>query len=231
MYNMTEADYKVLKENPIVQMVVYHTDKLPVIYHTGDCIPLRINLQVTRGDKGFGGATNLFQAQLTDDLSDIEVPCSGAHVHELWQTPVKPIDGDCYLVQSTVSVITNLPDTTPLALWKKKPKIAPKPMMGVASTKGGTKVCQFPQSTKSMVSATKALFKDAEDLSTDSDDVHFCETPATSTLSVHDDQNGGFLARMNVTHKMEKHHKIADAENMCRVTHSVFKQTQRLHSN
>ena len=161
-------------------------------YHTGDCIPLRINLQVMRGDKGFGGVTNLFQTQLTDDLSDIEVPCSGARVHELWQTPAKPINGDHYLVQSTVCVTTNLPDTTLSAPWKKKPNIAPKSMMGIASTKGGTKVHHFPQSTKSMVSVTKALFKDAEDSSTDSNDVHLRETPATSTLSVHDDWNGGF---------------------------------------
>ena len=150
MYNTTEANYKVLKEN--------HTDKLTVTYHTGDCIPPRMNLEVMRGDKGFGGVTNLFQAQLTDDLSDMEVPCSGACAHELWQTPAKPINGDHYLVQSTVSVTTNLPDTTPLAPWKKKPKIATKPVMGMASTKGGTKAHCFPQSTKSMVSATKALF-------------------------------------------------------------------------
>ena len=84
MHNMTEADYKVLKENPIAQMVIYHTDKLPVIYHTRDCTPPMVNLQVTRGGKGFGEITNLFQAQLTDDLSDVEVPCSGAHAHELW---------------------------------------------------------------------------------------------------------------------------------------------------
>ena len=37
MHNMTEAVYKVLKENPIAQMVIYHTDKLHVVYHTGDC--------------------------------------------------------------------------------------------------------------------------------------------------------------------------------------------------
>ena len=34
MHNTTEADYKVLKENPIAQMVVYCTDKLPATYHT-----------------------------------------------------------------------------------------------------------------------------------------------------------------------------------------------------
>ena len=78
MPNTTEVNYKVLKENPIAQMVVYHTDKLSMIYHTGDCMPPQINLQVTRGDRGFGEVTNSFQAQLTDDLSDIEVLCSGA---------------------------------------------------------------------------------------------------------------------------------------------------------
>ena len=77
------------------------------------------------------------------------------------QTPIKSsVDGECCLVQSTVSVTTSLPDTITSALWKKKPEIAPKPVMG--STKGGTKVCHFPQYTKSMVTVTKSLFKDAE---------------------------------------------------------------------
>ena len=87
MHNTTESDYKVLKENPTAQMVVYHTDKLSTIYHTGDCMPSQIKLQVMRGDRDFGEVTNLFQVQLTDDLSDIEVLCSGADAHELWQTP------------------------------------------------------------------------------------------------------------------------------------------------
>ena len=115
MHNTTEANYKVLKENPIAQMVIYHTDKLPVICHTRDCTPPMVNLQVTRGDKGIGEATNLFQAQLTDDLLDVEVPCSGAHAHELWQTPVKPSDKECYLIKSTVSVTTGFPDAILLA--------------------------------------------------------------------------------------------------------------------
>ena len=119
MHNMTDADYKVLKENPITQMVIYHTDKLPVIYHTGNCPPLMVNLQVTRGDKGFGEAMDLFQAQLTDDLSDIEVPCSGAHAYELQQTPVKPSDKKRYPLKSTVSVTTSPPDAIPSAPWKK----------------------------------------------------------------------------------------------------------------
>ena len=59
MHNTTEVNYKVLKENPIAQMVVYHTDKLSMIYHTGDCMPPQINLQVTRGDRGFGEVTQL----------------------------------------------------------------------------------------------------------------------------------------------------------------------------
>ena len=175
MHNMTEANYKVLKENPIAQMVIYYTDKLPVIYHTGDCTPLTVNLQVTRGDKGFGEATNLFQAQLTDDLSDVEVLCSGAHAHELWPTPVKPGDEQCYLIKSTVSVTTGFPDAIPLAPWKKRPEVPPKPVM--ETIKEGTKVCHFPQSMGSTVTATKLLCKDTENSSTDSDDVLFCESP------------------------------------------------------
>ena len=218
MHNTTEADYKVPKENPIAQMVIYCTDKLPVTYHTGDCIPLRVNLQVTRGDKGFCETTNLFQAQLTDDLSDVEVPCSSACAHELWQTPVKPSDEECYLVQSTVSVTITFPDAIPLAL-QKRPEVPPKPVMG-------TKVHHFPQSTGSMVTATKALFKDAENSSTDSDDMLFCESP-----ELDNDQNGDFIPRMNVTHKIVKHHEIKDTEKVSRVTHSVSKQTQRLHND
>ena len=33
MHNVTETDYKVLKENPLAQLVVYKVDRLPVIYH------------------------------------------------------------------------------------------------------------------------------------------------------------------------------------------------------
>ena len=58
--------------------------------------------------------------------------------------------------------------------------------------------------------------------------LHFYESPTMSTLNVHDDQNGGFLARMNVVHKMEKHHEIVDAENMHRVTHSVFQANSKI---
>ena len=32
MHNMTETDYKVLKENPLAQLVVYKVDRLPVSY-------------------------------------------------------------------------------------------------------------------------------------------------------------------------------------------------------
>ena len=61
MHNTTETNYKVLKEDPVVQMVVYRMDKLPTIHTDGDCVPSRINLQVKRGDKGFGEATMFFQ--------------------------------------------------------------------------------------------------------------------------------------------------------------------------
>ena len=84
MHNVTETDYKVLKENPLAQLVVYWVDRLPVSYHTSGCTSLKVDLQVVRGEKGFGKATALLQAQLTDDLSDFEIPCSGARVHELW---------------------------------------------------------------------------------------------------------------------------------------------------
>ena len=40
MHNVTETAYKVLKENPLAQLVVYKVDRLPVIYHaSGPHIP------------------------------------------------------------------------------------------------------------------------------------------------------------------------------------------------
>ena len=84
MHNVTETDYKVLKENPLAQLVVYWVDRLPVSYHTSGRTSLKVDLQVVQGEKGFGKATALLQAQLTDDLSVFEIPCSGAQVHELW---------------------------------------------------------------------------------------------------------------------------------------------------
>ena len=233
MHNMTRANYKVLEENPVAQMVVYQMDKLPVIHADGDFVPFRINLQVKRGDKGFGEATKFFQAQLTDDLSDIGIPCSGVWVHELWQTPAKHQEDNrsSHLVQSTVSVTTELPVATPLALQKKKPEIAPKPIMGIAMIRRGNKVCCSPQSTKSVTSATKVLFKNTQDSSTDSDDMFIYESLDTSPLCDNSNVDGGLVSWVSITHNTEKQNKIPDAENMYRVTHSVFKQTQGLHNN
>ena len=87
-----------------------------MIHADGDCVPSRINLQVKRGDKGFGEATKFFQAQLINDLSDIDIPCSGNQAHELWQTPAKHQEDNrsSHLVQSTVSVTIELPVATSL---------------------------------------------------------------------------------------------------------------------
>ena len=46
MYNVTETDYKVLKENPLAQLVVYRVDRLPVSYHTSGHMSLKVDLQV-----------------------------------------------------------------------------------------------------------------------------------------------------------------------------------------
>ena len=53
-------------------------------YHASGCTSLKVDLQVVQGEKGFGKATALLQSQLTDDLSDFKIPCSGAQAHELW---------------------------------------------------------------------------------------------------------------------------------------------------
>ena len=44
MHNVTETDHKVLKENPLAQLVVYWVDRLPVSYHTSGCISLKVDL-------------------------------------------------------------------------------------------------------------------------------------------------------------------------------------------
>ena len=122
-------------------------------------------------------------------------------------------DKECYL-QSTVSVATGSPDAIPLALQKKRPEIPPKPVLG--SIEEGTKVCHFPQSTGSTVTVTKALFKDAESSSTDTDDMLFCDSPESDN-----NWNGNFVPRKNVTLKMVKHHESTDTKKVRRVTHSI----------
>ena len=124
-----------------------------------------------------------------------------------------------------MSVTSKLPDTTPSAPQKKKPEIAPKPIMGIVPIKRGNKVHCSSQSTKSVKSMTKVLFKNTQDLSADSDDVFFYESSDTSPLSVHNNTDGGLVSQVSITHNMEKKimDEIMDAENMCRVTHSVFK--------
>ena len=47
----------------------------------------------------------------------------------------------------------------------------------MGTIKEGTKVHHFPQSTGSMVTVTKLLFKDTENSSNDFNDVLFCESP------------------------------------------------------
>ena len=78
-----------------------------------------------------------------------------------------------------------------------------------------------------MKSVTKVLFKNTQDSSTDSDDVFFCESSDTIPLSVHNNTDDGLVSQVSITHNTEKQNKIMVAENMHRVTHSVFKQTQK----
>ena len=54
MHNVTETDYKVLKENPLAQLVVYKVDRLPVSYHASGHMSLKVDLQVVCREKGFG---------------------------------------------------------------------------------------------------------------------------------------------------------------------------------
>ena len=122
-----------------------------------------------------------------------------------------------------MSVTAELPDTTLSAPQKK----APKPIMGIVPMKRGNKVHHSSQSTKSVKSATKVLFKNTQDSSTDSDDVLFCESSDTSPLSVHNNTDDELVSSVCITHNTEKQNEIMDTQNMHRVTHSVFKQTQK----
>ena len=126
MHNITETDYKVLKENPLAQLVVYKVDRLPVIYHASGHMSLKVNLQVVHGEKGFGEVTTLLQANLTDDLSDCEIPCSGAQVHEVWQPSAKSIIMSGHKLHTITNA--NLLVPIPSAPCKKRLVVPPKPV-------------------------------------------------------------------------------------------------------
>ena len=113
-----------------------------------------------------------------------------------------------------MSVTAELPDTTLSAPQKK----APKPIMGIVPMKRGNKVHHSSQSTKSVKSMTKVLFKNTQDSS-----MFFYESSDTSPLSVHNNTDDGLVSQVSITHNTEKQNEIKDAENMCRVTHSIFK--------
>ena len=128
MHNVTETDYNVLTENPLAQLVVYKVDRLPVIYHASGCTSLKVDLQVVCGEKGFGEVTALLQAELTDDLSDCEIPCSGAQAHELWQPSAKSIITSRHKLHTTVPTNANLLVPVLSAPCKKRLVVPPKPV-------------------------------------------------------------------------------------------------------
>ena len=107
MHNVTMTDYKVLKENPLAQLVVYKVDRLPVIYHaSGQYTPKSGFTGGACREKGFGEVTALLQAKLTDDLSDCKIPCSGTWVHELWQPSAKATITSGHKLHTTVPTNT-----------------------------------------------------------------------------------------------------------------------------
>ena len=126
MHNITVTDYKVLKENPLAQLVVYKVDRLPVIYHASGRMSLKVDLQVVHREKGFGKVTALLQAKLTDDLSDCKIPCSGAWAHELWQPSAKATITSRHKLHTTVPANIDLPVTVPSAPRKRRPMVPPK---------------------------------------------------------------------------------------------------------
>ena len=84
-------------------------DRLPVIYHAVAVMPLKVDLLVVCREKGFGKATALLQAKLTDNLSDCKIPCSGTWVHELWQPSAKATITSGHKLHTTVPNNTDLP--------------------------------------------------------------------------------------------------------------------------
>ena len=182
MHNVTETDYKVLKENPLAQLVVYKVDRLPVIYHASGHTSLKADLQVVCREKGFGEVTTLLPAELADDLSDCKIPCSGAQAHELWQPPAKSVITSRHRFHTTVPTNANPLAPIPSAPCKKRPVVPPK------------LVAQWSLCTSKLVqSAPRVLFQDTRESSTDSDDLLFCDSPALSSLinDVCDDGDDG----------------------------------------
>ena len=163
--------------------------------------------------------TTLLQAQLTDDLSDFEIPCSDAQVHELWQPSAKSVNTSGHSLHTTVPITTKLPGRIPLALCKKKPVIPPKPTAHHS-------LC----SSKSVQSAMKVLFQDTNESSTDSDDPLFCESPALSPLAGCDDCTDGLSTTRYKDGERDIHKTIVGVEHMHQITQSLSKQIQNFHN-
>ena len=211
---MTETDYKVLKENPLAQLAVYRVDRLPVSYHASDCMSLKVDLQVVHREKGFGKVTALLQAKLTEDLSDFEIPCSGAQVHELWQPSTKSVITSRHKLHTTVPTNTELPVHILSAPHKKRLVVPPK-------LKAWWSLC----TSRSVWSALKVLFKDTKESSTDSDDLLFCDSPASSSLTNDkcDDGADGQTTRHQDGEK-DIHESVTGVEPTHWVTQSLCKQ-------
>ena len=106
--------------------MVYRVDRLPVSYHASGHMSLKVDLQVVCREKGFGKVTALLQAKLTDDLSDFEITCSGAWVHELWQPSTKSVITSGHRLHTIVPTNTELPVHILSAPCKKRPVVPPK---------------------------------------------------------------------------------------------------------
>ena len=97
-------------------------DKLPMIHADGDCVPSRINLQVKRGDKGFGEATNFSKHNLSmtsQTLTYHAVAIRHMSYGKLQQN-IKKIIGAVTLYSLPVSVTIELPVATSLAPCKRR---------------------------------------------------------------------------------------------------------------
>ena len=171
-------------------------------------MPSQVALQVERGDCGFGQATQWYMAQLTDNISDDDILCSGVRASELFKSTV------CFTSH------TSAEQGAPMASWKEKPKIAPKPVMGAKQLGKNSKSLNVAITTKS---ATRVLFKECANSSMDSDDV-FWMTSNNKSLSPKSESvtmDKQIISKLCTTHGMVDPDKGTNTGTLKRVTRST----------
>ena len=147
MHNTTGTDYKVLKENPLAQMIIYHVADLPV-HH------------------------DVLHSTFSKENYKISIP---------------------------IDIPEESPNVIPPTPRKAKPPVPPKPSW----------LCSL--------NATRVLFRNTDESTSDSDGVLFQESPTSSSPGKCSDHNRGFSDFKPDIHQMN----VAAGTSMRRVTHSL----------